>query len=148
MRQPSDVQPYYEYWRLALKDMAAAEAYYQANKDRLSFNPEFPAALPGFYRRKNGKRQWKALAIWIDQPIEAGELVGDERILCKYGIGRDSVTDDEIEIMSLFRKARANPVSEDAYLWAVSHNNQWADDKKPAAQKQLIDLDDSDTRFF
>lgn len=148
IRQPSDLGPYYAYWRLALTDMAKAEAFYQANKERLAFCEEFPAVLPGFYRRKNMRREWKAVAIWIDQPIENGELVAPERILCKYGIGPRTITDDLLEIASIFHKARLNPVSEEAYLWAVSHNHQWADDKTKPAQKQLVDIDDPDTRFF
>jgi hypothetical protein len=113
MTKPSDLQPFFEFWRLSLK----------GERPPLHSDQE---PQPGFYRVRNKRaKTWYPVAFWLEQPVDDnGELSDDERIVAKVG---RRVLRDEVEIEFLWYKACQNPVSYEAYTHALQYN-AWADD--------------------
>lgn len=139
MREPSNIDHLYHYWRTALVDYAAAEQWRLENQDRLSWFNEpgavepFPMAFPGFFRTG-----LEGVAVWIEAPKDdAGELIGPEYVVLKRGHGKPIT--DPFSIFMSFSHARKTPVSEAAYRHWLAYGT-WADDRAPQMKRAPVEL--------
>ncbi len=134
MREPSDLNLYYEYWNLALESLDAADRWRKAHEQSLCFWDEYPMVFPGFYRYRytghNAKMQhvrgqFIPVAIWLEQQIhgETGELMNDEHVMIKSGWWKPlNINSDYLGALSLFmawEQCRLNPVTQAMYDFAM-----------------------------
>lgn len=139
MRQPSDIEPFYDYWQAALIDPIAARVAYDLSIAREGWGWDTRPPRCGFYRIKPGHRdaQWKLergstmipVAIWIEQPVGPdGELADDEYFVALVGLtGRPIYGEEALE--AIFGMAAKNPVTEEAYR-SFMETGQWPDDNR------------------
>ena len=134
MRQPSDLNLYYEYWNKALVSLGDADRWCKEHEQSLAFWDEYAMIFPGFYRyRYTGhsskmqhvKGQFIPVAVWIEQQIhgETGELLNDEHVMVKSGWWKPvNVDSDYLGALSLvmaWEKCRLNPVTKEMYDFAM-----------------------------
>lgn len=98
MRRPSDRAQLWERWRRRV-----------AGDRALTINVDAPEC--GRYMAKR-RGQWTAVQIDIEQEIEDGELVSDERFVA--WLGEDKFT-DEHKVHDIWLRCSGRPISDEEY---------------------------------
>lgn len=148
LRQPTDQDLYWTYWRLGLEDSTEALRWLKRHEFELSFWEDMAMPFPGFYR---DRKERMPIAFWIADVLDdAGEAIDQPYLVMKTGVWKPvtalTAVHHEISFFMTWAKCYRDPVSEEAYRWALQTYKErsvyeWADDPPPPAPKPApVDL--------